>query len=138
MLPPDGPFPPGACRYGTYKAVQKMPGGQQLVAFTRILHRTTPDILMQEVGVPCAEHTVHWQPAREHLRAVRAAPEDVRREISRTYRAMCCNSWPATSLQQRRCSRHIVSLWLAIGSCTWRDGDVVQQTFHGHAHRSPE
>ena len=36
-------------RYGTYKAVQQMPGGQQLVAFTRILHRTTPDILMQEV-----------------------------------------------------------------------------------------
>ena len=34
-----------------------MPGGQQLVAFTRILHRTTPDILMQEVRVLgfCAE-----------------------------------------------------------------------------------
>lgn len=38
-------------RYGTFKLVQKMPGGETLVAFTRILHRTKPDILMDEVGV---------------------------------------------------------------------------------------
>ena len=37
-------------RYATYKAVQKQPGGQQLVAFTRILHRTKPDILYNEVS----------------------------------------------------------------------------------------
>ena len=36
-------------RYATYKAVQKQPGGHQLVAFTRILHRTKPDILYNEV-----------------------------------------------------------------------------------------
>ena len=36
-------------RYATYKAVQKQPGGHQLVAFTRILHRTKPDILYDEV-----------------------------------------------------------------------------------------
>lgn len=40
----------GACggRYGTYKLVQKMPGGEGLVGFTRILHRTRPDLLMDE------------------------------------------------------------------------------------------
>lgn len=35
--------------YGTYKKVQAMPGGERLVAFTRVLHRTVPDVLMQEV-----------------------------------------------------------------------------------------
>ncbi len=35
--------------YGTYKLVQKMPGGERLTGFTRILHGTTPDILMDEV-----------------------------------------------------------------------------------------
>lgn len=39
-----------SCRYATYKATQKQPGGQQLVAFTRILHRTKPDILYNEVS----------------------------------------------------------------------------------------
>lgn len=38
------------CRYGTYKKVQAMPGGERLVAFTRVLHRTVPDVLMQEVS----------------------------------------------------------------------------------------
>ena len=33
-------------RYGTYKLVQEMPGGEKLVGFTRILHRTQPDVLM--------------------------------------------------------------------------------------------
>lgn len=37
-------------RYGTYKLVQKMPGGEKLTGFTRILHRSTPDELMDEVG----------------------------------------------------------------------------------------
>ena len=32
--------------YGTYKIVQRMPGGETLVGFTRILHRTTDDELM--------------------------------------------------------------------------------------------
>lgn len=36
-------------RYGTYKLVQQMPGGEKLVAFTRILHRMKPDVLMDEV-----------------------------------------------------------------------------------------
>ncbi|CAL8467638.1 g7176 [Coccomyxa elongata] len=35
--------------YGTYKQVQKMPGGEKLVGFTRILHRTSHDLLMDEV-----------------------------------------------------------------------------------------
>lgn len=36
-------------RYGTYQLVQKMSGGDQLVAFTRILHRSSTDVLMNEV-----------------------------------------------------------------------------------------
>ena len=36
-------------RYGTYKLVQQMPGGEKMVAFTRILHRQKPDVLMDEV-----------------------------------------------------------------------------------------
>jgi hypothetical protein len=40
-----------SCRYGTYKLVQKQPGGEKLVAFTRILHRQKGDVLMDEVGV---------------------------------------------------------------------------------------
>ena len=43
-------------RYATYKAVQKQPGGQQLVAFTRILHRTKPDILYNEVALCFTKH----------------------------------------------------------------------------------
>jgi len=35
--------------YATYKLAQKMPGGEKLTGFTRILHRTVPDILMEEV-----------------------------------------------------------------------------------------
>lgn len=35
--------------YGTYKLVKQMPGGDRLTGFTRILHRTVPDILMDEV-----------------------------------------------------------------------------------------
>lgn len=35
--------------YATYKKVRKMAGGERLVAFTRILHRTVPDALMGEV-----------------------------------------------------------------------------------------
>eukprot|EP00891_Asterochloris_glomerata_P007790 jgi/Astpho2/7790/fgenesh1_pm.00117_%23_7_t len=35
--------------YGTYNKAQQLPGGERLAAFTRILHRTTPDILMDEV-----------------------------------------------------------------------------------------
>lgn len=40
-----------AGRYGTYKLVQKQPGGGKLVAFTRILHRQKGDVLVDEVGV---------------------------------------------------------------------------------------
>jgi hydroxyproline O-arabinosyltransferase len=35
--------------YATYKLVQAMPGGERHVAFTRILHRTQPDALMDEM-----------------------------------------------------------------------------------------
>ena len=42
-------------RYGTYKLVQKMAGGEKLVAFTRILHRQTPDILMDEARSRAAQ-----------------------------------------------------------------------------------
>lgn len=34
------------CRYHTYQLATEMPGGEKLVGFTRILHRTQPDILM--------------------------------------------------------------------------------------------
>lgn len=39
--------------YGTYKLAQKMPGGEKMVAFTRILHRTLPDELMQVWAICC-------------------------------------------------------------------------------------
>jgi hypothetical protein len=29
--------------------VQKMPGGEKMTGYTRILHRTVPDVLMEEV-----------------------------------------------------------------------------------------
>lgn len=35
--------------YGTHALIQKMPGGENHVAFTRILHRSVPDILMAEI-----------------------------------------------------------------------------------------
>ena len=38
-------------RYGTYKQAQKLPGGDKLVGFTRILHRTVPDLLMDEASL---------------------------------------------------------------------------------------
>lgn len=38
------------CRYGTYKLVQGSFGGDKLVGFTRILHRTQPDVLMDEAS----------------------------------------------------------------------------------------
>lgn len=38
--------------YGTYQLVQEMPGGDKLVGFTRILHRTQPDVLMKLNEVP--------------------------------------------------------------------------------------
>lgn len=34
---------------GTYELMRSMPGGQKFVAFTRILHRTKPDILINYV-----------------------------------------------------------------------------------------
>ncbi|GLC42047.1 hypothetical protein PLESTB_001062400 [Pleodorina starrii] len=34
---------------GTYNIIRKMPGGERLVALTRILHRTTPDEVMDEI-----------------------------------------------------------------------------------------
>lgn len=34
---------------GTFNLVRKMPGGEKLVAITRILHRTTPDEVMDEI-----------------------------------------------------------------------------------------
>ena len=39
--------------YGTYKLVQQMEGGERLTGFTRILHRTVPDLLMEEVSTRC-------------------------------------------------------------------------------------
>jgi hypothetical protein len=35
--------------YGTYQLAQKMPGGDKMVAFTRILHRQTDDALSPRV-----------------------------------------------------------------------------------------
>ena len=36
-------------RYGTYKLVQQMPGGEKMTGFTRILHRVSADECMDEV-----------------------------------------------------------------------------------------
>ena len=41
---------PISCRYATFKLAQAMPGGEKLAAFTRILHRTENDILVNEVS----------------------------------------------------------------------------------------
>jgi hypothetical protein len=35
--------------YATYQLVQAQPGGDRMVGFTRILHRSKPDILMDEI-----------------------------------------------------------------------------------------
>lgn len=37
------------CRYASMKLVQQMPGGENIKAFTRIMHRTTDDDLVGEV-----------------------------------------------------------------------------------------
>lgn len=42
-----------ARRVGTWKIVRNQPGGEKLVAVTRILHRTAPDELMVEVRCVC-------------------------------------------------------------------------------------
>lgn len=39
----------GRIMYGTYKLVQKMPGGEKLTGFTRILHRVHEDECMDEI-----------------------------------------------------------------------------------------
>lgn len=39
----------GRIMYGTYKLVQKMPGGEKLTGFTRVMHRTVPDGLEDEI-----------------------------------------------------------------------------------------
>eukprot|EP00197_Chlamydomonas_leiostraca_P008698 CAMPEP_0202860356 /NCGR_PEP_ID=MMETSP1391-20130828/2094_1 /ASSEMBLY_ACC=CAM_ASM_000867 /TAXON_ID=1034604 /ORGANISM="Chlamydomonas leiostraca, Strain SAG 11-49" /LENGTH=430 /DNA_ID=CAMNT_0049539511 /DNA_START=142 /DNA_END=1434 /DNA_ORIENTATION=+ len=39
----------GRIMYGTYKLVQQMPGGEKLTGFTRVMHRTTPDGLEDEI-----------------------------------------------------------------------------------------
>ncbi len=38
------------CRYATMKTIQLMPGGDNIKAFTRIMHRSTDDDLVGEVG----------------------------------------------------------------------------------------
>lgn len=42
--------------YGTYKMAKNMPGGENMVAFTRILHRTLPDVVMQVCSAPYLGH----------------------------------------------------------------------------------
>ncbi|GMH39670.1 hypothetical protein BSKO_07568 [Bryopsis sp. KO-2023] len=41
--------------YATYKIARKMPGGEKMVALTRVLHRTAEDALMKEVPTFRAE-----------------------------------------------------------------------------------
>eukprot|EP01026_Neomeris_dumetosa_P046773 TRINITY_DN39953_c0_g1_i2.p2 TRINITY_DN39953_c0_g1~~TRINITY_DN39953_c0_g1_i2.p2 ORF type:complete len:413 (+),score=57.01 TRINITY_DN39953_c0_g1_i2:43-1281(+) len=54
------------CRlmYGSYKLVQKMEGGERLVAFTRILHRTQDDVAVDEIpswrADPLTPKCDHW------------------------------------------------------------------------------
>lgn len=36
---------------GTWRIARALPGGSHMVAITRVLHRTTPDELMEEVKV---------------------------------------------------------------------------------------
>ncbi len=35
---------------GTWQLVRKLPGGEKMVAMTRILHRTAPDEVMDEAS----------------------------------------------------------------------------------------
>ncbi|KAG1662465.1 hypothetical protein FOA52_009673 [Chlamydomonas sp. UWO 241] len=35
--------------YASYNLVRQMPGGEKMTGFTRILHRTVPDLLMEEI-----------------------------------------------------------------------------------------
>lgn len=44
----------------SYKLVQQMPGGDKLVGITRILHRTKPDVLMDEVRLWLAWPGLAW------------------------------------------------------------------------------
>ena len=46
-------------RWGTFQLAQKMPGGEKMVAMTRILHRTTPDEIMDEVRSSTSHTAVH-------------------------------------------------------------------------------
>eukprot|EP00195_Chlamydomonas_chlamydogama_P009547 CAMPEP_0202895500 /NCGR_PEP_ID=MMETSP1392-20130828/4679_1 /ASSEMBLY_ACC=CAM_ASM_000868 /TAXON_ID=225041 /ORGANISM="Chlamydomonas chlamydogama, Strain SAG 11-48b" /LENGTH=453 /DNA_ID=CAMNT_0049580525 /DNA_START=68 /DNA_END=1426 /DNA_ORIENTATION=+ len=43
--------------WGTYNVAKKMPGGEKLTGFTRILHRTVPDVLMDEIPTFHAPNT---------------------------------------------------------------------------------
>ena len=47
-----------------------MPGGDQLVAFTRILHRTRPDVLMDEVCLAIWQSLAGKYRGRERQRQV--------------------------------------------------------------------
>lgn len=37
-------------RYATFLLARKKPGGEKMVGFTRILHRSSEDVLIAEVG----------------------------------------------------------------------------------------
>jgi len=50
--------------YSTYQLVQQMPGGEKMTGFTRILHRTVPDLLMDEI--PTYHLWDIWHPECDH------------------------------------------------------------------------
>lgn len=73
--------------YGTFKMAQKMAGGEDMVAFTRILHRTLPDELVQ-VRFPHGWSLMDLQLRSSTANFVRIA------EV-----------WPAQSQRPRLCAR---------------------------------
>ena len=61
--------PAYSSRWGTYNVVRKMPGGEKMVAMTRVLHRTTPDEIMDEVRAYTA-----WTALVDGARALHLLP----------------------------------------------------------------
>eukprot|EP00887_Chlorella_sp_A99_P004360 scaffold15.g4360.t1 len=64
--------------YATFKLTQAMPGGEKMVAFTRILHRSKGDVLMGEVPTyrRAAQKTSAGRRAQESRRSGERAEEE--------------------------------------------------------------
>ncbi len=58
--------PQGRIMYATYRLVQKMPGGEKLTGFTRIMHRMTDDPVISEI--PTWRRVDNMQPGGSTVR----------------------------------------------------------------------